>query len=373
MKILLLGDASNYHRCLGDGLAALGHDVTVASAGSGWMDTDRNIDISRPLGGKLGGALLWAKLLAMQSRFKGYDIVQLSSPGFIEQRPNRIEKFFDLIRKHNGSVFLTALGTDHYFHKMCVDPNGPLKYNEWMINGKLTNHYHSHQSIATEWSGKLLEELARKIYSEVDGVVTALYEYDLSVKTVLPPDKVAYAGIPINTKSIKPVKMGETPQKVKFFLGRHKSRMSEKGTDIFERVARQLIDKHPSHCELEIVENLPYNKYIQQLRNAHVVLDQLYSYTPATNALLAMAMGLNTVSGGEPEFYDFIGEPSMRPVINGTPDNDKLFSTLEEIALHPEQIIPRGIEGREFVVKHNDYIIVAQRFVDFWEKRLNTK
>ena len=39
MKILLLGEASNLHWTLAEGLRTLGHDVTVASGGSGWMIT----------------------------------------------------------------------------------------------------------------------------------------------------------------------------------------------------------------------------------------------------------------------------------------------------------------------------------------------
>ncbi len=61
MKILLLGDASNYHATLAHALRLEGHDVTLASSGSGWMRTHRDIDISRK-NGKLGGAILWARL-----------------------------------------------------------------------------------------------------------------------------------------------------------------------------------------------------------------------------------------------------------------------------------------------------------------------
>ena len=106
------------------------------------------------------------------------------------------------------------------------------------------------------------------------------------------------------------------------------------------------------------------------MRNSHVVLDQLYSYTPATNSLLAMAMGLNTLSGGEKEFYDFIGEHELQPIINAVPNEDVLFRTLEDVVLHPELIVKRSHEGRKFVEKHNDSNIVAQRFIDFWQQKI---
>ena len=65
MKILLLGDASNYHAALAHGLRSLGHSVTLASAGSAWMDTSRDIDISRSGTSLLSGAVLFARMLAL--------------------------------------------------------------------------------------------------------------------------------------------------------------------------------------------------------------------------------------------------------------------------------------------------------------------
>lgn len=51
MKILLLGEYSNVHATLADGLRRLGHEVTVASNGDFWKDYPRDIDFSRsPVG-----------------------------------------------------------------------------------------------------------------------------------------------------------------------------------------------------------------------------------------------------------------------------------------------------------------------------------
>ncbi len=82
-----------------------------------------------------------------------------------------------------------------------------------------------------------------------------------------------------------------------------------------------------------------------------------------------MAYGLNVVSGGEPQFYDFIGETENRPVINAPIELEPLTAVLEQIVLHPEQIRERGLRSREFVVKHNDSRVVAQRYLNFWNER----
>ncbi len=131
------------------------------------------------------------------------------------------------------------------------------------------------------------------------------------------------------------------------------------------------MERHPGKAELTIVENRPYKEYIELLRSAHVVLDQAYSYTPATNALLAMAYGQNVVSGAEPEFYDFIGEHTNRPIINSPVEVDDMVAIFEKIILHPEQIRERGQRSREFVLKHNACETVARRYLDFWQSRLS--
>ena len=367
MKILLLGDASNYHRTLANALAKMGYDVTVASHGSYWQNTQRDIDISRRCKGKMGGAILWLKLnTSLRNSFKGYDVVHLSNPTFLDLRPHRIREIFNRLKRDNGKVFLTALGTDSYYVDMCCLPNSPLRYSEWQIDGKPGPIIDK----KAEWLQPSLKDHCRFIYDNIDGVVTALYEYHLSAQRVLPTNMIAYGGIPIDITTITPQYIDDAPEKVTLFLGRHRNRQAEKGTDHIEHVAKTVASKYPNRCRLDIVENLPYDEYLTRLRNAHVVMDQLYSYTPATNALLAMAMGLNSLSGGEEDFYKFINENEMRPIINAIPNDDILFKTLEDVVLHPETIITRSHEGRKFVERHNDSMVVAQRFIDFWHQKI---
>jgi hypothetical protein len=155
---------------------------------------------------------------------------------------------------------------------------------------------------------------------------------------------------------------------VRLFLGRHRNRLEEKGTDLLEVAARRVMARRPGQCSLDIVENRPYNEYVRIQRSGHVVLDQIYSYTPAMNALLAMGQGLNVVTGGEPEYYDFIGETENHPIINALPDVDQLTEILDQVVCHPELIAARGEAGRRFVKKHHAAETVAQRYLNFWTK-----
>lgn len=368
LKVLLFGDASSYHRTLAEGLARLGHKAVVASHGSHWLDTERDIDTCRRWKNRFGGLDLWLRWqFGMKRKMAGFDIVSIATQSFIELRPERQQAVYDWLRTHNRAIFNSALGTDTNYVEECLDPQSAIRYSEFRLFGKVSPLCQSRPSLTSDWLAEPLKRFSRHIYSTIDGAVSALYEYDIALRRILPPEKIAYGGIPINLDVLQPVELPDRIEKVKLFLGRYRERCLEKGTDVLEAAAKAIVGKYPRNAELVIVENRPYKEYLGLLRSAHVVLDQLYSYTPATNALQAMAYGLNTVSGGAPEFYDFIGERELRPVIHVEPDYESVYNALEHTVLNRHEIRPRGLAGREFVEKHNDCRIVAQRNVDFWK------
>lgn len=374
MKILLMGDASGYHCNLAVGLRRLGHDVTVASHGSYWMDTARDINLNRHTS-KVGGAYLWLRLhTSLAPKLKGYDVVQLSSPGFVDLRPHRLSRLFDRLKRDNGSIFLTALGSDPNFIDECLDPASPLEYSEWRLWDSPGSLALAQPHKVAEWHNKSLVDLTHKIYEEVDGVVTALYEYDVACRRVVPAEKIAYGGIPIDMERVKQLERPLGAGKINLFLGRHKSRLAEKGTDVLERICRTIVEANPRDFSFDLVENLPYAQYLRRLRSADIVFDQLYSYTPATNALLAMAGGQVVVSGGEEAYYRFIGEERLRPVINVVPGRES--ETVERVlslASNRDELRELGRQGVQLVRKHNEAGVVARRFVDFWERKLSEK
>lgn len=374
LRILLFCDASNFHRCLAEGLRRKGHDVVVASDGNRWMNTERDIDLARPFDNKAGGLLLWLETLALlQSKLKGFDIVSVANATFPYLKPHRMAYVLEMLKENNANIFVNALGPDSLYVDSCLKDNHGLKYTEWMVNGKPTELNLKSAGEKERWNALPLKTLFSELYASARATTAVLYEYERICATFLPKEKIGYTGIPIDTRALEPVELPERPSKVKLFLGLKREHVAEKGTDRIMAAAKKVAERFPDKCSLEIVENVPYAEYIERMRNAHVVLDQLYSHTPATNALLAMALGLNTLSGGEPEYYDFIGEKELRPVINAVPDDDVLYDTLVETVCRPEMIRIRGRQGREFVERHHDTDIIADRYLDFWSKHITAE
>ncbi|MDE7388946.1 MAG: hypothetical protein K2M97_06835, partial [Muribaculaceae bacterium] len=325
--------------------------------------------------GKLGGLSLALKMRTGRRRdaMRGNDIVALHDPDFLDLRPHRMKPLFDGLIRNNGGVFLSAMSTDIAFLDMLEAPDSPLRYSEWFVNGQPSRMYQENPAKWAEWHNTELTEYQKHVFAHLDGAVSVLYEYQLGMERYLGTEKTAYGGIPIDTSLFDQVELPDRIRCVKLFLGRDRTRKLMKGSDMLEVAAKRVIEHHPGRAELVIVENRPYREFVELLRDSHVVLDQIYSYTPATTALMAMAYGLNVVSGAEPEYYDFIGEHENRPIINAPIDCDALTDTLEQIVLHPELIAERGRRSREFVVKHNDCTTVARRFLDFWNRRLAEK
>ena len=368
MRILLLGDASNYHNCLAKGLRNLGHEVCVASNGSTWMGTHRDIDLDRHIPGKLGGAVLAGKIkwLMETGRLSGWDVVQIGTPFFVKQRPTRLKWIFDFIRRNNRLVFDSAYGTEPYWIDYCLEPKG-TRYNEWRIGDAPGPLAIGRKALMASGNTSEMRAYNDYVFSHLDGAVTALWEYHEEMLRHFPTDKVGYAGIPIDVDSLSLRQdIDSVPRKVRIFLGVHRERMVEKGTDRMLAAVKKVVERYPEKCELTYVESVPYKEYVGMMRSSHVILDQLYSYTPATNAMLAMAQGLIAVTGAEPEYYDFIGEKENRPIINALPDDDALFRTFEDIVLHPERIPLLSRASRAFVAKHNHVDIVARRYSFFW-------
>ena len=118
------------------------------------------------------------------------------------------------------------------------------------------------------------------------------------------------------------------------------------------------------------VENLPYAEYQQAMNGSDVILDQLYSYTPSMNSLLAMSKGLIVVGGGEPENYQIINENELRPIINVQPTYESVCQQLEWLITHPQQINQLKADSISYVKKHHDYKKVALRYEAMYQSLL---
>jgi hypothetical protein len=128
MKILLIGEYSNVHWTLAEGLRALGHTVCVVSNGDFWKDYRRDFSLVREYT-KFGGIKYLLKLYTLLPRLRGYDVVQLINPMFLELKAERIAPIYSYLKKHNKKVFLGAFGMDAYWVEACTSTPFRFRYS----------------------------------------------------------------------------------------------------------------------------------------------------------------------------------------------------------------------------------------------------
>lgn len=364
MKILLIGEYSNVHATLAEGLKALGHQVTVLSNGDFWKDYPRDINLVRTYT-KWGGVKYMLKLYSLLPRLRGFDVVQLINPMFLELQAKHLFSIYDYLRKHNGKMILGAFGMDYYWVNTCTNEK-PLRYSDFNIGEKVRTNADALKERA-DWIGTDKERLNKYVAEDCDGIVTGLYEYQVCYEMFF-PQKTKYIPFPIRVEQSE---LTETqrliPDKLKLFIGISKGRSEYKGTDIMLKAAQRLVQNYPDLVELRIAEGVPFNQYKQMMEGSDAILDQLYSYTPSMNPLLAMSKGIICVGGGEPENYEIIHENELRPIINVLPDEESVFNELDSLIQHRERIPELKRQSMEYVKKHHDYVKVARQYEEIYK------
>lgn len=366
MKILLLGEFSNVHNTLADELRQRGHKVVLANNGDSWKNYPRDIDLRREMT-PLGTLSFGWRLLKALPKMRGFDIVQIINPVFTDLKAERIWPIYSYLRHHNKKIVLLGAGDDYYsvyIHKTLK----PMRYSdhnrgneEWCCSfGK---------KIQENWIGTAREMLTRRIARDCDAIVGCAYEYwlpyTLTTDTSVNGQPLSHklTSIPLPYKPL-PItdhqSLTDTPLRV--FIGLSKTRSEFKGTDIMLKAAEDLKQKYPDKIELIRVEGVPFDQYQKLLTGSDVMLDQLYSYGPGMNALLALSQGIITLTGGEPEHYDLLGETECQPIINVEPTYESVYQQLEWLILHPEQIDKLKKQSREYVIRNHDSAMIAQQY-----------
>lgn len=362
MRILLIGEYSNVHNTLAQGLRSLGHEVCVISNGDFWKNYPRDVDVARQPG-KWGGIRLMFKLWSLLPKMRGYDVVQLINPMFFELKAERLFWFYKWLRRHNKRLFLGAFGMDYYWVNECITRK-PLRYSDFNFGDQIRTD-EAARIEQQDWLNTAKERLNRMIAEDCDGIVTGLYEYQICYQPNFPEKTqfIPYPIVPFNSiVSVTPA----IP--ITLFIGISKNRSAYKGTDIMLKAAEDVASRYPERVRLQVADGIPFAQYEQMLNNSDVLLDQLYSYTPAMNALLAMSKGIIVVGGGEPENYEILGETDLRPIINVEPTYESVYHELERLVLHPEQIPELKRQSIEYIKKHHDYQKVAMQYINFWNR-----
>lgn len=368
MKILLVGEYSNVHATLAEGLRALGHKVTVLSDGDSWKNYPRDIDLVRS-SSKWGGIKYMMEAVRLWPTLKGYDIVQLINPVFLDLKAERIMPFYRWLRRQNGRMFMGSFGIDKPWVEEGLKPETFL-YSDFYVNGKRRHNAFTEEMEAT-WLHGTKGKLFDRIADDCDGIVAALYENYICCKPKY-EGKLHFIPFPINLDKTTPKEPHPEYDGIRFFIGVQRERSEYKGTDVMLRALQRLKLQYPEQMEIVKTESVPFPIYQNLMNHSDVLLDQLYSYTPAMNGLLAMSKGLILVGGGEEEQYQLMQEPTLRPIINVRPTEEDICEQIDKrlIQAGSSELERLSAENVEYIRRHHDHIKIARQYIDLWTKQL---
>lgn len=364
MRILLIGEYSNVHWTLAEGLRSLGHEVCVASNGDFWKNYKRNISLTRSKS-KLSGIKLLLKTLLTLPRLRGYDVVQIINPMFLELQAERIAPIYRYLRKHNKKMFMGAYGMDRYWVEGCTATPRLFRYSDFNTGDTPIDNNYTREQIA-DWQNTPKARLNEYIAHDCDGIIAGLYEYYAVYEKEF-KEKLTYIPFPVEEE--KRGELYDDKRKIRFFIGINRERSIYKGTDIMLRALERIAREYPTRCEIVKAESVPYAQYRQMMDSSDVLLDQLYGYSPAMNALLAMAKGKIVVGGAEEEYYQMLGENTLRPLVNVTPSEDDVYNKLKALVEHSEDIARLQQECATIARLHHNPRKVAEQYLKFWESR----
>jgi glycosyltransferase involved in cell wall biosynthesis len=376
MKILLLGEYSRLHNTLKEGLIALGHSVVLVGTGDGFKQFPSDFDVSSSLkkswiGKKTGVAVykltgfdifkkdVFRNLLKIAPKLKDFDIVQLINEDAFDIYPQDAIRFYKKIIEQNNRLFLSGCGDD--YHVINYYKQQKMRYSiltPFFNNPNLKNEY----NFSLKYLSEPYVKLHQFLMQHIEAVIPSDMDYAIPYAHF---DKAeAMIPNPINVDKIVFKKL-KIEDKINIFFGVNLLSFYKKGSDIVLKVLDRIKVDFADEVNIVIAQNLPYDEYINKYNDAHILIDQLYSYDQGYNALEAMAKGKCVLTGAEKEFEAYYNL-SEQVAVNVLPDENDLYKKLSEFIKNKQKIVEIGQNARFFIEKHHNYKEIAQKYLNTW-------
>lgn len=379
MRILLLGEYSKLHNSLKSGLLELGHEVDLAGTGDGFKNFPVDFSYAPKLTSQHGFfhfikrvcyRLFKLDLTKTESgiRFffllkhlKNYDHLQLINSDAIRSHPKWNLFLLKRLFKQNKKISLLVCGDETPITDYLLQ--NKLKYSvltPYLENPILKNDFYDVL--------KYSHDNYRKVFDFINEKTSVLITSDMDYK--IPMDALGYKNhfIP---NPVEQTTVPDIPAPVKnqinIFLGINRLSYHKKGIHFFEEALQVIQKKYPHQALIQIVENLPYQAYIEAYQKANIVLDMVYAYDQGYNALEAMRHGKVVFTGAEKEFLDFYNLEEDKICINALPDVKVLVEKLSELIENPSKINEIGKNAQHFIREKHHAVEIAKKYIMAWE------
>ena len=379
MKILLIGEYSNLHNSLKQGLVKNGHNVVLLGNGDGFKNYDADILIKssffekkllkiiakivdRVTGISLNEIELFIRSLFKIKTLKEFDVVQLINERAFKTSPRMEKILLKQLVQNNKKIFLLACGVD----------NSSLKYaNEKKFRYSILTPYFENSSQKKEYKQTLkylspgYSRLSKYVRNIVSGIISSDLDYHIPYSGT-----EKYLGMipnPINIDKLKkPHRVKRN--KIQILHAINSKNKIKKGNKIFEK-SLSIVEKKYSN-KIKVVRTIdnPYSSHIKNVEDCDILLDQVYAYDQGYNALEAMALGKVVFTGAEVEWAEYYNIKEDMVAINALPDVSKIVDKLSWLIENPIHLENISKNARKFIEEHHNYKNIALKYVANWKK-----
>lgn len=371
MNILIIGEWSAFAKNLASGFRKLGHEVVIFSYGDGWKrinqtDNDYSYDIrnyqilGKPLKGSkyIRGLFSRYKFKKDIARYKHhFDIVWIVSYQFLRlEHEFWSPKFsFEDIKKvirNKERIYLSACG-------------GDLPHRRFYKNFRYVVPL-SKSSVDCFFHGRLFK-IYRQCISQVAGIIPTSYGYAeawRNNKDYFQSKVYQTLPLPINLENLDPY--NEVKEKIVIYDG--SANRIEKGGPVIAEALKIIYAKYPDKLTIISAGRKPFKEYLESLTSVNILIDQCCTYGYGMNAVIGMALGKVVLGGNEPEIGNEFKREDI-PIINILPEIQDIVEKLEQLILNPSLIKKIGERSRKFAKEFHSDIIVAQQYLEIFEKK----
>ena len=375
MRILLLGEYSNFHNTLKAGLEKNGHSVLLMGRKDGFKNYSLDVDLEPVLFSKflfrktknllfllfrfdISNFEVFYNFYKNRHQFKNFEIVQLINEFPFKTSPFWDKKILSFIFKHNKKVILSACGDDVTYLTYLINSDLPHHVLTPILNKKLKPRFkHSLNYLKPSF-----KKLSLFVKTHVTHIIPGDFDYEMAYQNLPKVKPLIPFPVNIEKNKFKPLKING---KIKVFHGINRSNYYKKGNDVFVQALEEVQEKYSSKIEIIQVESIPYKEYIKLYAESHILLDQTYVYDHGYNALEAMAQGKVVFSGFSDGFKSHYNI-TKKIGIHATPNVKEIVKNLSWLIENPKEILEISKNARKYIETYHDYEKVAKTYLETW-------
>ena len=349
MKVLLYGEFSGVHIALAKGLKTHGCEVDLLSVGDGFKAI-RNGKLRKRRGTATQKLLADAVNIFNLSRSIGkkYDVVQFISP-----RPGLIAPATDAELVFMGSAINASKRSFYYVAGCDANTFEAFSRKPAFFSGLCAGCQRDKGRTSCPWRSDFLSKRTDWLLQRVDGIIAATaggYEDAHRSNSKL----IGTITFPVDGRVLD--RTEENPIiRVVHGINRKYSKGSDK---IIEALQNTDLEEK---AQVKVLEQLPFDLYMQEIANADIVIDQLYGDGLGMNALHAMAAGKLVLTSYDEALY-----PSS-PAI---PIAQTKQALVRQIGSSVDKLLvdryAHCAENIEYVRSNHDIEAKAREFIDIW-------